>query len=435
MTVLCFSVIVAGGALVWAAASRRRQYRYGRRQDYRYDFETAACVQERVTGDRCRVGEASEGALIARCFVKSGLLSMWCQPFIETVCGDERRKHYFEHGAGGVRYIDLTGCRGEVVFRPRYCRMQDAIELYRFEKPLEARGRVLVLAPHADDAEIAAFGLYDAHDAYVVTVTAGEEGKCDYCGLMDSKVQGRRLKGLLRTHDALHIPAFGGVGVERCAALGYFGMTLKRMFDERGGPARSVSADTEQIDMFRRTSHAGFIANTTPEATWDSLVRDLQSAIETLRPDVVVTPHPQIDANSDHRYTSVALAEAMEKCAYDGRVLAYDNHHALSEAYPYGPMFSATTLPPWFDAPFACEGIYSYRLPHEVQVRKFFALEAMHDLRDPTAQLSLSKSWKQVRRLLKRTLGGRDKSYFRRGVRDNELFYVFDAVSFAKAIN
>lgn len=385
MTAVVFSiVVVVVGLSVWAAVSRRRQYRYRRGQDYRYDLEAAASAEERVTlrGGACRVGEAADRTLFARCSVKSGFISLWFQPFIETICGNERRKHYFEHGAGGVRYIDLTGSRGEVLFRPHRCRMEDTLSLYRFEKPLEAAGRVLVLAPHADDAEIAAFGLYDAHDAYVVTVTAGEDGKCDYCGMIDAKAQGRRLKGLLRTHDALHIPAFGGVGPERCAALGYFGMTLKRMFDDRTGPVRSISADADDIDTFRRTSHTGFIANAAPEATWDSLVRDLQSAIKTLKPDVVVTPHPQIDSNSDHRYTSVALAEAMAKCAYSGRVLAYDNHHTASEAYPYGPMFSATTLPPWFAAPFAYDAVYSYRLPRDVQVRKFFALEAMHDLRD-----------------------------------------------------
>ena len=267
-----------------------------------------------------------------------------------------------------------------------------------------------------------------------MTVTAGEEGKCDYCDLFASRQEGRREKGLLRVHDALHVPDLGGVGVEKCAVLGYFGMTLKRMYDERAQPVRSNATGIESIGVFRRTSHAPFIENANPAATWDSLVRDLQSVLENLKPDIVVTPHPLIDANSDHRYTTVALAEAVRGCGYEGKTLTYTNHHKVSEAYPHGTMFSAATLPPWFETPFPFDGIYAHLLPHEVQVRKFFALEAMHDLRDATLQLSLAKAWKLLKRMVKRDLGGRDKSYFRRAVRANELFYVFDASSLESAL-
>lgn len=433
MTVAGVLLFMAAGLLIWAIATRRRQYKYALKQDYRYDLGATAeeTIQVRLNAGRCTFDGDEGSTLIAQCSVKGSWVSLLFQPYIETECGGKTRRHYFEHGGQGIRYIDLSdhldGKSGEVLFRAHRCRMDDAITFYRFSRPFDANATVLVLAPHADDAEIAAFGLYSSHNAYIVTTTAGEEGKCDYCDLFESKQEGIKAKGLLRLHDALHIPELGGVGVERCAALGYFGVTLKQMHDAPQEKAVSKSSGVETIDLFRRTAHTGFIQNDAPEATWESLLRDLQSALEQLRPDVVVTPHPKFDSHSDHRYTTVALVEAMRRTAFHGRILTYTNHHVVAEPYPFGPMFSTSMLPPWFDAPLRTDALFSHPLSRPQQLEKFYALEAMHDLRDATMALSLSKTWKQLRRLLRRDLGGRDKSYFRRAVRNNELFFVLDA--------
>lgn len=443
MTLIAAIILLAcSAALVWAVASRRRQYRYAMDRDYRYDLENSASEIQtiRLEQGQCAIDGREDQSLILRCRVKAGWLSFLFEPYIETVCHGKVRKHYFEHRASGVRFIDLSegvqqsAC--EVSFRAHWCRLDESLTLYRYEPPADDAATVLVLSPHADDAEIAAFGLYSRHNAHVVTITAGEDGKCDYCDLFTDRAAGRREKGLLRVHDALHIPDMGGVGVERCAVLGYFGMTLKQMNETKEASVRSKTSGLEDIGLFRRTSHCSFILNDTPEATWSSLVQDLKSALEQIRPDIVVTPHPQIDSNSDHVYTTIALAEAAALCGFAGKILTYTNHHAAGESYPNGPMFSSATLPPWFDTPFRFDAVYSNPLSKEEQIRKFFALEAMHDLRDATAVLSLPKSWKQVRRLLRRNLAGRDKSYFRRAVRESELFYVFnDVASLEKVIN
>jgi len=435
----CIILFAAGGTLAWAVLSRRRQYRYRPDRDYAYAPESSAVevLPLSLDGETCSIVYGEGQTVIVRCRIRSRWYGRLLQPYVETASENGTRRHYVEHGARGARYLDLTeAAAGErtVRFRAHRCRIEKTMTLFRYENPLDGDAKVLVLAPHADDAEIAAFGLYAGHDAHIVTITAGEDGKCDYCDLFDSVPEGRMEKGLLRVHDALHIPDLGGVGVARCAVLGYYGMTLKQMYAQRGKTVPSNVPGVASFAAFRRTSHTSFIGNSAPETAWDSLVRDLQSALEILRPDVVVTPHPQIDSNSDHVYTTVALAEAMRNSGYGGRVLAYTNHHALGESYPCGPIFSTATLPPWFESPFAFDGIYSHALPRAAQVRKFFALEAMHDLRDATLPLSLAKTWKQLKRMLKRDLGGRDKSYFRRAVRTNELFYVFDAKSLESAI-
>ena len=76
-------------------------------------------------------------------------------------------------------------------------------------------------------------------------------------------------------------------------------------------------------------------------------------------------------------------------------------------------------------------GLLSYRLDDETQLRKLFALEAMHDLRMPPLRLDkgdpfevLLRRLGQAFELVRRDPFG-DYSYFRRAVRPNELFFVY----------
>jgi len=111
-------------------------------------------------------------------------------------------------------------------------------------------------------------------------------------------------------------------------------------------------------------------------------------------------------------------------------LLLYTNHHPQSESWPYGPSEAMIPVPPWFARPFPVAGVLSFRLTPDVQMKKLFALEAMHDLRAPPLRLTggpttvladrLREAWELVRR---DPFG--DYSYFRRAVRPNELFFVY----------
>lgn len=409
---------------------RKRQYKYNPMQDYRYSFDKNCDRIEIENTDTIDLSAISaDSTLILEIKVHSTLSGHLCQPYIEIRCDrGDRESHYLEHGLRGLRYLDISRFCGSVIkLKLHHCILSHKKgSLYRYQNPNIDDKTVLILAPHADDAEIAAYGLYSSSpQSHVITVTVGEEGKCDYCGLYGSKQERAIEKGKLRVHDALNVAALGDVPQERCAMLGYFGMSLKWMFEHPDQQAVSASSGISDIQFFRRTEHTRFIKNETAAATWDSLVRDLYSAVIAIKPDIIVTPHPDIDSNSDHAYTTYALVQALEQADMkEVKLYCYTNHHIYTEAYPYGPIFSTSALAPKFNTPFACDAIYSHLLDGKKQSDKFYALEAMHDLRDATLVFGVKKAWKHFTKQLKRTIQQRDKSYFRRAVRPNEIFYV-----------
>lgn len=417
---------------------RKRQYKYNPKQDYRYSFDKYCdCIEIESpdTIDLCAI--SSDSTLILEIQVHSTLSGHLCQPYVEIQCDrGDRASHYLEHGLRGLRYLDISGFCGSVIkLKLHHCSLSHKkASLYRYQNPNIDDKTVLILAPHADDAEIAAYGFYSTSvQSHVITITVGEEGKCDYCGLYGSKQERATQKGKLRIHDALSVPALGNVPQEQCAMLGYFGMSLKWMFEHRDQQAVSASTGISDIRFFRRTEHTRFIKNETASATWDSLVRDLYSTIVAIKPDIIVTPHPDIDSNSDHVYTTYALVQALEQAdRRDVKLYCYTNHHIYNEAYPYGPIFSTSVLAPKFNHPFACDSVYSHQLDSKKQSDKFYALEAMHDLRDSTLVFGVKKAWNHFVKQLKRTIQQRDKSYYRRAVRPNELFYVIGWESLSK---
>jgi hypothetical protein len=87
-------------------------------------------------------------------------------------------------------------------------------------------------------------------------------------------------------------------------------------------------------------------------------------------------------------------------------------------------MFSTSALAPKFKQPFACGTVFSYRLSKTKQYDKFYALEAMHDLRNSLLVIGVQRAWSHFVKKLKREIQQRDKSYYRRAIRPNELFYV-----------
>jgi hypothetical protein len=133
-------------------------------------------------------------------------------------------------------------------------------------------------------------------------------------------------------------------------------------------------------------------------------------------------PDPRLDTHLDHEFTSVALEQALDQWQGNPVFLLYTNH-AGSEHYPYGPAGSMVSLPP-SDRHLSMQKIYSYPTAHALQIRKLFALESMHDLRlSPDEQMTCSSATIAHRPDYPRTP---EDDYFRRAVRANELFYVFD---------
>lgn len=406
---------------------RKRQYKYKPKQDYIYNFDNE--INLNILNPIDLSDYTKDTTLVIAFSMKSNLLGQFFQPYVEIV-GKTSEKIYLEHGLNGKRYFDVSGFVGQKSIKVyyRYCSpVATEGSLYVFKNPEIENKKILVLASHPDDAEIAAYGLYsNCKQSYIVTLTVGE-GNCGYCTLIKNKEAQAIQKGRLRVHDSLTVASLGGVPQHRCVMLGYFCKTLKWMNKHPEDKAFSDSTNISDINFFRRVDHADFKCNHNPSPTWDSLVEDLKNILESIGPDLIVTPHPQIDSHSDHQYTTYALLEAMESRNHQKiPLLTYTNHHIYNDAYPYGEIFSTSALAPKFENPFICDGVYSYRLSESEQFDKFYALEAMHDLRNSLLVIGVKRAFKHFIKKLRRTIQQRDKSYYRRAVRPNELFYLTD---------
>jgi LmbE family N-acetylglucosaminyl deacetylase len=432
------AVLALAGLTVAEAWRRHQLYWYDVQRDYAYEFTQGSVDSTPVhvsrSGFEQPAGVSSGGAALLELRVTATLAGWWFEPCLDLTIGDRTEQQCFERGAKGRRYVLLPsitpGANGTVRLRGRHLKwLPQEARLLRFPaQPLHGK-RVLVLAPHPDDAEIAAFGLYASTDAFVATITAGNYVDGRYGGLgLDTDAQDR-LRGEVRVWDSLAIPQLGGVPPERTVNLGYLTYALKGFHDASHGSGTAVPA--EPVGAYRQGAVQTLLGARAATPDWASLVGDLRSMIQSIQPTLIVAPHPALDDHTDHQFTTIALLEALEALGdREATLLLYNNHHRLSEHYPYGPATAIMTLPPWFGgAPFS--GLLSYPLDDGQQLRKLFALEAMHDLRAAPMRLDtgapaavLVQRLKQAFELVRRDPFG-DYSYFRRAVRPNELFFVY----------
>ena len=134
-----------------------------------------------------------------------------------------------------------------------------AATLRTFDTNPDLAKSILVLAPHPDDAEIAAFGLYAQRKATVVTVTAGNAGAATYEAVFDDLAEHYLFKGRMRVIDSITVPWHGGIPPERAFNMGYFDARLAEMYVRRdavipemyraNGPLRNVSEFYSTFDV------------------------------------------------------------------------------------------------------------------------------------------------------------------------------------------
>jgi LmbE family N-acetylglucosaminyl deacetylase len=296
-----------------------------------------------------------------------------------------------------------------------------------FQTEPELSGRILVLAPHPDDAEIGTFGLYANRNATVVTVTAGNAGSNTYEAVFreDEVAAAYQFKGRLRVIDSITIPWQGGVPPSRAFNLGYFDARLAEMHARRNEIVPEMYGPNTDIGIYRRDNIGTLLSKGSRESRWDNLVEDIEELLDEVNPNVIAAPHPQLDTHRDHQFTTVALAEALERWDEDVTLLLYTNH-ADGNRYPYGPAGTLVSMPPPLTREVLLDRIYSLPVSAEVQRIKLFALESMHDLRySPTRQYQLAIG--DGRAIEPEKPGpGPDITYLRRGPRSNELFFSYD---------
>jgi len=434
---------VVGMKTMTILKSRAMSYHYDVATDYHYEFN-----QSRASIFTCSlkggVVTLPDGVSLAKTtLLKLHIDTTWkgeyLQPSITLSSQEDQRIAYLERGAKGIRYLNLSHLgsdkRKTIKLQGEYVTIKDQqVSVICFEKPKQKNPTIMVLAPHPDDAEIAAFGLYsESNRSYVVTITAGDAGAFMYDELYRDPVRHYLKKGELRTWDSLMVPRLGGVSGEQIVNLGFFDGTLAQMYQDQNHTVVGRYTKIGDISTYRKQNSSLLSKGLVGEANWRGLVDNLSYLLQEIRPDIIVTPYPLIDNHPDHQLTTVALLEAIKKVGLvEGSLYLYTNHFRYTEYYPYGDEGGSLSLPPALEADTYFDALYSYPLSSVMQKSKLLALEAMHDLRLDTQWRSPLENyrlgWKQLREQAK----GIDDSYFRRGVRANELFFVIDIANLSK---
>lgn len=360
-------------------------------------------------------------------------------PYVEIAAGNVSDRQYFAVGDAGERWLNLTFLRGAMLGTRIALRgdgvtfASQAARLRLFAANPDLSKAMLVLAPHPDDAEIAAFGIYANRNASVVTVTAGNAGAPTYEAVFDDPGELYLFKGRIRVIDSITIPWQGRIPPERTFNMGYFDARLAEMYDKRDTVIPEMYRPNTDINVYRRENIGSLLPLRPRESKWGNLVDDMLTLLKRVKPSVIVAPHPQLDTHRDHQFTTVALSEALARWNKPVALLLYTNH-ADRNRYPYGPAGTLVSLPPPPAGDVVFDRIYSHPVSHGLQRLKLFALESMHDLRfTPTRQYQLARE--DARAAAPEKHGPEpDITYLRRGPRSNELFFVYDRDTFGAMI-
>ncbi|MDR6714210.1 LmbE family N-acetylglucosaminyl deacetylase [Pseudomonas hunanensis] len=368
--------------------------------------------------------------LLVRVGLRAGWLGRLFDPAV-LIEGGNADSQAFERGVRGVRYLNLTGqdealAAGRLRLRGRHCRLTGDMELLVVRHADYLAGSLMVIAPHADDAELAAFAAYaQAAQSWIVTVTAGEiENEYYRDTLKLDTVAAARLKGEVRSWDSVAVPRWAGVPASQSVQLGYFCMQLAAMQADPEAVVSSREADLADTRPFRRFNELSLHSDADGLPTWRNLVADLRELIERARPATIVLPHPQLDPHPDHVCAHDALREALKGTQWQPQsLLFYANHLHDNDRWPMGEAGDGVALPPSFEAQWAMRP-WTLQVSPAQQRHKALALGMMHDLQPP-APLK-----RRIRRFLQHYLAGRrwpafgENEFFRKAVRRHELFWV-----------
>jgi LmbE family N-acetylglucosaminyl deacetylase len=409
---------------------------YSPAQDYRWQFPAGSeAVGVTLRGDGSLlldqpISLSATDTLFLALDVRSNLSGRLLDPAVILTADDLVDVQEFERNSHGLRYINLTGCAAAIAgaalrIVPRHCRLAGSGQLWVFRHPDYLGKRILVIAPHADDAELAAFGLYSsARESWLVTLTAGEVEAGHYRRMGFPPTEAALLKGRLRAWDSIAIPRWGGVPPQNCLQLGYFCLQLPVMQADPGKPAGSREGDLCDTLPFRVYNQLPLPGDADGLPTWKNLKADLLHILGQVRPDIIVVPHPDLDPHPDHVAAWHLVTEALaESSCHPEALLCYANHLHDNDRWPMGNAHCGVPLPPRFSGEVPGTP-YCLVLAEPARHDKAMALGMMHDLQTP---LPLKK---RFRRRLQSIVTGRqwppygENEFFRKAVRRHELFWV-----------
>lgn len=440
--IISLLLLFIGGRIV---KMRAFSYGYNPKLDYRYEFNPAFAEMTELSLKNDHLDLSSLPFGFNTAFVEidihSTLKGFACEPEVKMIAGTDTIFQNFECRAKGIRYLNISSLvqKGAKEIRLEFsgCKPgKQSVKLIAYRNAEPATSRILILAPHPDDAEIAAYGLYASNNqnTFIATVTAGDAGSMNYDELYSDSTRQYIKKGKIRSWNSTTIPQLGGITPENCINLGYFDASLKEMYANQSVRGKSRYVDTDDIFLFRSKNSAHLPDSLKPEATWCSLVNDVKYLLLKVQPTIVLSTYPTIDWHNDHKFTTVALLQAMNELHYDScQLWLYTNHFNDIDMYPDGKIGSAISLPPNFESEsFYFEKISSFPLSKMLQSDKIIALDAMNDLRPDTQYRNTKASWLQTKKNFWDKLYLKESDYFRRSARSNEMFFVIDGKNVLK---
>ena len=406
---------------------------YNPTQDYHYTFENANSVKLELKNGKLILPSnlGKDKTAFLKVNIKSTLLGNFFYPHIEIKSQTQSVNDYFEYGGSGNRYLNISSLlleeTMEIELVNKYLEiLEPTVELIYYTNSIHKDSKIMVISPHPDDAEISAFGLYSKFpNSFVLTLTAGENGPMHYDELFSDSLRHFLKKGQIRTINSISVPLQSGLNQNNIINLGYFDGTIKQMHDENPINVFSQTLGTDFIGTFRNFNISNLKDSLMGSSNWDSMIGNLEFVLKSYKPDIIVLPHPHMDNHSDHQFSTIGVIQALKKINYkNGELFFYANHNLGSEFFPFGNAGGSVSLPPNFIDGYHFNSVYSHPLTQEEQMEKVLALDAMNDLRPDTEWRFWDKLLKLSYENFKAYIKGQDNSYFRRGIRSNELFFV-----------
>lgn len=411
---------------------RKNIYPYNVQKDYEYVFNEMNTMKVDLINGQFSLPDNISGdySVFLKIRIKSTFFGKYFPPNIVIQSKTKSYTEYFEDGVDGYRYLNLSnlvnGNSKKITLLPNKIIFKDQIvEVSYFKNNELSNSKILIIGTHPDDAEIAAFGLYSSYsNSFVLNIKSGESGEYNYDEVYKDTIEHYRKKGQLRTWNSITVPLLGGIDAENILNLGYF-TDLKQMYFNKKKIFQSEYAKTIDINTYRNQNVSILKDSLVGSSNWVSLVKNLEILLSIINPDIIITPYPALDRHHEHKYTTIAVLEAIKNSNIkNGNLFLYSNHYVLNEYYPYGNAGGTASLPPNFNNAIYFESIFSFPLDEKMQNDKLFALEAMNDLRPDTEWRFANKAIKNALMNAKTEILGGDNSYFRRAIRSNELFFV-----------
>ena len=440
--VMILSLGVGTCLLLWA---RKRVYRRELGYNPKRDFDTginsgnAIVIPIQLERDGFQMpklpGDAVSACLSVR--LKASFAGTIFDPSVEIMAGNFRDRQYFARDILGRRHVNLSRLLhsnvkdGERVILGchRLSFVERQAEMVVCREKVSHEDRVLVVAPHPDDAELAAFGLYTDTMATIVTLTAGD-ASTNFHGRNGSIKLNRSQCARLRVKDSIEVPQWAGLPREKIINLCYPDSHLNAMWADPMKDFSCNGGDPFDFQGLRQLNSSSLLRDGA-SCSWGSLIRDLAFVIDRVKPTIIVSPDPWNDPHPDHLAATVVVCDALRSLQRtEGRFFLTNVHSRWSELYPLGPAGAGVPLPyRSHNGGPESSGFYSHPLTAERQMDKYLALEAMHDIRELAIcpPYSFSYLWHRFRTVagsVVHGLGTPPTSLLRRAVRPDEIFQV-----------